>query len=221
MCRKQGRIVLVGVTGLELSRDDFFKKELSFQVSCSYRTGPVRHRVRRQGARLSGRLRAMDRAAEFRSRARHDGGKTHRCGSADFHRFTLDRVAEAYGVVAGSEPSLKIMLDYPAASDVQGAVRDSRVTLVESGRTSSASAASLAFIGAGNYATAMLIPAFKDAGATLDTVVSTGGVSVAHAGNSDSVRPRPTPAPSSATRPSMRWWWPPPRLTRQVCRAGN
>ena len=41
MCRKRGRIVLVGVTGLELSRDDFYKKELTFQVSCSY--GPGRY----------------------------------------------------------------------------------------------------------------------------------------------------------------------------------
>jgi threonine dehydrogenase-like Zn-dependent dehydrogenase len=35
MCRKRGRIVLVGVVGLELSRADFYEKELSFQVSCS------------------------------------------------------------------------------------------------------------------------------------------------------------------------------------------
>ena len=41
MCRKRGRIVLVGVTGLELSRADFFEKELTFQVSCSY--GPGRY----------------------------------------------------------------------------------------------------------------------------------------------------------------------------------
>jgi len=41
MCRKRGRIVLVGVTGLELSRDDFFQKELTFQVSASY--GPGRY----------------------------------------------------------------------------------------------------------------------------------------------------------------------------------
>ncbi len=41
MCRKRGRIVLVGVTGLKLNRDDFYKKELSFQVSCSY--GPGRY----------------------------------------------------------------------------------------------------------------------------------------------------------------------------------
>jgi threonine dehydrogenase-like Zn-dependent dehydrogenase len=41
MSRKRGRIVLVGVTGLELSRADFYDKELSFQVSCSY--GPGRY----------------------------------------------------------------------------------------------------------------------------------------------------------------------------------
>ena len=41
MCRKRGRIVLVGVVGLELSRADFYEKELSFQVSCSY--GPGRY----------------------------------------------------------------------------------------------------------------------------------------------------------------------------------
>ena len=41
MCRKRGRIVLVGRTGLKLSRDDFFKKELTFQVSASY--GPGRY----------------------------------------------------------------------------------------------------------------------------------------------------------------------------------
>ncbi len=41
MSRKRGRIVLVGVVGLELKRTDFYEKELSFQVSCSY--GPGRY----------------------------------------------------------------------------------------------------------------------------------------------------------------------------------
>jgi len=36
MCRQRGRVVLVGVAGLELNRADFYKKEISFQVSCSY-----------------------------------------------------------------------------------------------------------------------------------------------------------------------------------------
>jgi len=41
MSRKRGRIILVGVIGLDLRRDDFFKKELTFQVSASY--GPGRY----------------------------------------------------------------------------------------------------------------------------------------------------------------------------------
>ena len=82
MCRKRGRIVLVGATGLELSRADFFEKELSFQVSCSY--GPGRHdpSYEETGYRLPARLRALDRAAKFRGGARHDGRWAARCETA-------------------------------------------------------------------------------------------------------------------------------------------
>ncbi|NCX96033.1 MAG: dehydrogenase [Chitinophagia bacterium] len=41
MSRKRGRIILVGVIGLNISRADFYEKELTFQVSCSY--GPGRY----------------------------------------------------------------------------------------------------------------------------------------------------------------------------------
>jgi threonine dehydrogenase-like Zn-dependent dehydrogenase len=43
MCRRKGRIVLTGVAGLNLSRDLFYEKELSFEVSTSY--GPGRYDV--------------------------------------------------------------------------------------------------------------------------------------------------------------------------------
>src|SRR5690606_22583969 len=36
-----GRIILVGVIGLDISRAEFYEKELTFQVSCSY--GPGRY----------------------------------------------------------------------------------------------------------------------------------------------------------------------------------
>src|SRR5215471_239077 len=41
MCRKRGRIVLLGVVGLGLRRDEFYEKEISFRVACSY--GPGRY----------------------------------------------------------------------------------------------------------------------------------------------------------------------------------
>ena len=39
--QKKGRIILIGTSGLELNRQDFYEKEISFQVSCSY--GPGRY----------------------------------------------------------------------------------------------------------------------------------------------------------------------------------
>ncbi len=36
LCRRRGRVVLVGVTGLTLNRADFYENEVSFQVSRSY-----------------------------------------------------------------------------------------------------------------------------------------------------------------------------------------
>jgi predicted dehydrogenase/threonine dehydrogenase-like Zn-dependent dehydrogenase len=203
MCRKRGRIVLVGVTGLELSRDDFFKKELSFQVSCSY--GPGRYDTEYEdkghdypvGYVRWTEQRNFEAVLDMMAEKRID------VGPLVSHRFTLDRVAEAYAVVGGSEPSLGILLEYPASSGVEGDVRDPRVALTESGRTSTASAVSLAFIGAGNYATATLIPAFKDAGAGLETVVSSGGVSAVHAGRKFGFRQATTDAGAVFSDPAI------------------
>jgi len=41
MCRRKGRVVLVGVAGMNLRREDMYKKELDFVISTSY--GPGRY----------------------------------------------------------------------------------------------------------------------------------------------------------------------------------
>jgi predicted dehydrogenase/threonine dehydrogenase-like Zn-dependent dehydrogenase len=41
MCRKKGRVILVGVVGMEINREDMYKKELDFYISTSY--GPGRY----------------------------------------------------------------------------------------------------------------------------------------------------------------------------------
>lgn len=41
LCRKKGRVVLVGAVGLHLNREDFYAKEIDFLISCSY--GPGRY----------------------------------------------------------------------------------------------------------------------------------------------------------------------------------
>jgi len=202
MCRKRGRIVLVGVTGLELSRDDFFKKELSFQVSCSYGPGRYDAEYEDKGHDYPVGYVRWTEQRNFEAVLDMMAGKRIDVSPLISHRFTLDKVAEAYAVVGGAEPSLGILLEYPEASGVAN-VRDSRVTLPESGRAPSASAVSLAFVGAGNYASAMLIPAFKEAGANLDTVVSSAGVSAVHAGRKFGFRQATTDADAVFTDPAI------------------
>ena len=184
MCRKRGRIVLVGVTGLELSRDDFFKKELSFQVSCSYGPGRYDPAYEEKGQDYPiGYVRWTEqRNFEAVLDTLADGRlDVNRLVS---HRFALDDAEAAYEVVGGSEPSLGILLEYPAAADGSHVrLRAPRVALrPTSGTPSSSDAPHVAFIGSGNYANAVLIPAFKSAGARLGSVVSNSGVTAVHAG---------------------------------------
>lgn len=183
MCRKRGRIVLVGVAGLELSRDDYFKKELSFQVSCSYGPGRYDPDYEEKGMDYpAGYVRwteqrnfeaVLDMMADGRLNVK----------PLISHRFDLDDVEAAYAVVGGSEPSLGIVLHYPSAQDKpDAAVRVSTVRLAPAQAAADPGRVSVAFLGSGNYATAVLIPAFKQAGAHLHTVASGAGVSGVHAG---------------------------------------
>ena len=178
MSRKRGRVVVVGVTGLQLRRDDFYRKELSFQVSCSYGPGRYDPVHEEQG---------VDYPASF---VRWTEGRNFaavlelmRDGRIDptpliSHRFPIEDARRAYDVVAGSEPSLGIVLTYEPK---EAPLAEGR-TVVRRPRADAQGKAVAGFIGAGNFASRMLIPAFTKAGATLDTLASSGGTSAAVVG---------------------------------------
>jgi predicted dehydrogenase len=179
MCRKRGRIVLVGVTGLELSRADFFEKEITFQVSCSY--GPGRYDANYEekgndypvGFVRWTEQRNFEAVLDMMADGRLD------VKPLVSHRFAIDQAEEAYELVGGAGPSLGILLEYPSkAAKPDAQVRTQTVKLAPAGTGT----ATVAFIGSGNYSTAVLIPAFKAAGARMKTVASAGGVSGVHAG---------------------------------------
>lgn len=184
MCRKRGRIVLVGVTGLELSRADFYEKELSFQVSCSYGPGRYDPAYEEKGndypvgfVRWT-EQRNLEAVLDMMADGRLD------VKPLISHRFALDQAEQAYALVGGSGPSLGILLQYPTpAQKPEPALRQPTVALGAAvPGAGAAGRAVLGFVGSGNYATAVLIPAFKAAGARLKTVASSGGVSGLHAG---------------------------------------
>ncbi len=185
MCRKRGRIVLVGVTGLELSRDDFFKKELTFQVSASYGPGRYDPNYEEKGQDYPvgfvrwTEQRNFEAVLDMMAEGRLD------VKPLITHRFAIEDAAKAYELVGGVGPSLGILLQYPGIEIDD----DSRtVRLQPGGPTGGPTAgttsgkAGISFVGSGNYATAVLIPAFKEAGAHLRSVASSAGVSGVHAG---------------------------------------
>jgi threonine dehydrogenase-like Zn-dependent dehydrogenase/predicted dehydrogenase len=180
MCRQRGRIVLIGVTGLELSRDDFFKKELTFQVSCSYGPGRYDPEYEDKGHDYPFGLVRWTEQRNFEAVLDMMADRRLDVRPLISHRFSLASADEAYAVVGGSAPSMGIVLDYPSVSSADEAAMLVPTVRISTG-TQPGGTPSVTFIGAGNYATAVLIPAFKAAGAKLSRVVSHAGVSAVHA----------------------------------------
>jgi len=185
MCRRRGRIVLVGVSGLELARADFYEKELSFQVSCSYGPGRYDSTYEEKGIDYPVGFVRWTEQRNFEAVLDMVADRRVDVRPLISHRFRITEAEAAYELVAGDAPSLGILLTYQTRAEQSDAVLLNRtVELGGAGTTSAARAgrASVGFIGSGNYATAVLIPAFKAAGARLRTVASSAGVSGVHAG---------------------------------------
>jgi predicted dehydrogenase len=179
MCRTRGRVVLVGVVGLHLSRDDFFKKEISFQVSCSYGPGRYQEAYEKRGLDYPIGYVRWTEQRNFEAILQLMADGLIRTGELVSDRIPIDRAREAYDKVLSGGDLLGIMLEYPRAE------RDDRriVPLLPAHAVRRVSGKMVAgFIGAGNFASSTLVPAFAACGVRLKTIVSSGGVSGHHVG---------------------------------------
>jgi len=178
VARVKGRIVLVGVVGLNLPRPPFFQKELEFTVSSSlgpgrwdpsyeekgvdYPVGQVRWTVQRNMEAVLDTMAAGKLPVE----------------RLTTHRFAIDEAAKAYDLVTGrAEPFLGILLQYPT---VDGPPRR-RVELAA--RPAPAGALGVSFVGAGNFARLILMPALERTGGVVPRGLCTAkGLSAEHTG---------------------------------------
>lgn len=172
MCRKRGRIVLVGVTGLDLNRADFYEKELNFQVSCSY--GPGRYDPAYEDNGQDYPLGFVRWTEQRNFEAVLD---MLACGALNVdplisHRIPFEEAPRAYELLTTDKTALGILLTYAHAVAPRH-VRN--VSLTETLVAETNGGTVVGFIGAGNYASRMLIPAFKASGATLHSIASAGG----------------------------------------------
>jgi predicted dehydrogenase/threonine dehydrogenase-like Zn-dependent dehydrogenase len=172
MSRKRARIVLVGVTGLELNRSDFYEKEISFQVSCSYGPGRYDASYEDNGQDYPFGFVRWTEQRNFEAVLDMLSSGQLNVKPLITHRYAFEDAPQAYQALTDDPTVLGILLNY--SSDV--ADRMIRKVALKSEATYSSSKPVIGFIGAGNYASRVLIPAFKAAGAQLHSIVTAGGV---------------------------------------------
>jgi len=181
ICRKRARIVLVGVVGLNLRRDDFFKKEITFQVSASYGPGRYDSLYEDEGNDYPVGFVRWTEQRNFEAVLDMMLSGVLDVKSLITHRFDIKNAIDAYCLLDNSD-ALGIVLNYSSQS--REVLTISKVKLnVQPPKAIDSSIPYIGFVGAGNYASRILIPAFKEAGAVLDTLVTSGGISGVHHGN--------------------------------------
>jgi predicted dehydrogenase len=175
MSRKRARIVLIGVVGLELSRSEFYEKELTFQVSCSY--GPGRYDPAYEEGGTDYPLpfvrwteqRNFAAVLELLASGRLD------VASLVTHRFEFEQAAQAYDAVNADSSTLGALFLYPCQAPSR---LERSVALGTAGKLDPAKPV-VGMIGAGNYAARVLIPALRKAGAQLLVIAAPGGTNAA------------------------------------------
>lgn len=171
MCRKRGRIVMVGVTGLELSRGDFYEKELSFQVSCSYGPGRYDALYEDKGQDYPIGFVRWTEQRNFVAVLEMLASGTLDVTTLISHRVPFEEASRAYDLLSTDKSALGILLTYEHATES----RYQRSVALSATALAGPEKAVVGFIGAGNYASRMLIPAFKASGARLHSIASAGG----------------------------------------------
>jgi predicted dehydrogenase/threonine dehydrogenase-like Zn-dependent dehydrogenase len=168
MCRKRGRIVLVGVVGLNMRRDDFYKKELSFQVSCSYGAGRYDEEYENKGHDYPiGYVRWTEkRNFEAILQTISNGGLDVQPLISE--EVELQDYMQIYGDMR-KKGSIASIIKFPETED------EKRVVPVEGNRFS-ATTGKIGIIGAGNYTSSTVVPNLKKAGAMVKYVASAGGL---------------------------------------------
>ena len=168
MSRKRGRIILVGVIGLNISRADFYVKELSFQVSCSYGPGRYDENYEQKGNDYPLPFIRWTEKRNFEAILESiASGKLH-VKELVSEEVPLENFEIIYGQI-GSSKSIASIIKYPESSKQDGTIR-----LKE--HSFDGQKGVIGVIGAGNFANMTMLPALRGSGANNKYIASSGGL---------------------------------------------
>ena len=169
MCRKRGRIILVGVIGLDISRADFYEKEITFQVSCSYGAGRYDDNYEQKGNDYPiGYVRWTEKR-NFEAILNAISKKTLDVDSLITHRIALEDYQIIYGDMSNSN-AIACILEYSSKTE-----RKSTIQLEK--KSFKAEKGVIGIIGAGNFTSSTILPNLKKINAVIKYIASSGGLS--------------------------------------------
>ncbi|MDA7659053.1 bi-domain-containing oxidoreductase [Akkermansiaceae bacterium] len=179
MTRQRGRIVLVGVVGLDISRADFYEKELSFQVSCSYGPGRYDESYENKGQDYPLGFVRWTEKRNFEAILRAIESGQINVESLIMERIPLADYNTIYGEM-GKGTSVASLLVYDEKIDDSSTVEIARDVVKKDGYISRPGSSrdrnGIGIIGAGNFTSATVLPAFKGLDANLKYIASAGGL---------------------------------------------
>ncbi len=166
MLRKRGRIVIVGVTGMDLPRSPFYEKEIEVRISCSYGPGRYDPLYEEGGVDYPAGFVRWTENRNMQAFLECIGRGSVNVSSMTTHRFSLTDASKAYDLITGksAEPSLGIVLQYPERA------KASDRSVVKSAAAQAQSRVGIGLIGAGSFAQSMLLPPLKAQGAVMISV---------------------------------------------------
>ena len=168
MSRKRGRVVLVGVIGLNMRRDDFYKKELTFQVSCSYGAGRYDEEYENKGHDYPiGYVRWTEKR-NFEAILYAISTGSLKVAQLITEEVELKDYLQIYGDMR-KRGSIASIIKFPADARID------RVVAIEGNRFE-ATSGKIGIIGAGNYTSSTVVPCLKKAGAHVKYIASAGGL---------------------------------------------
>ena len=171
MCRKKGRIVLVGVVGLDINRSDFFKKELSFQVSCSYGPGRYDDNYEEKGHDYPiGYVRWTEKR-NFEAVLNALARKKLEVLPLITERIHLDDYLQIYGNMSNPKSIASIITYDVKKSDTLN------TQVVINGANFAGQKGVFGVIGAGNFTGSTVLPMLSKAGGKVKTIASSKGLS--------------------------------------------
>lgn len=169
MSRKRGRIILVGVIGLNLSRSEFYEKELTFQVSCSYGPGRYDEDYEQKGVDYPVSYVRWTEKRNFEAILTSISNGKLRVDDLITDQVNLAEYSKIYDNI-GSSDSIASLLVYDENVDELS----SSVNVVPSQFSSGSGL--IGIIGAGNFTKMTMLPALKKVDANLKYIASSGGV---------------------------------------------